>query len=83
MLNIDESWLSQTDLRSMKWGFKGQNNNLAKKSINPRISLIVAIDTLGNIYYSLSQSNSNSKVMDIFFKELSIKLDNDRPNWRK
>ena len=83
LLNIDESWLSNMDLRAMKWGFKGENNNLEKKTMNPRISLIVGIDTLGNIYYSISQSNSNSKMMDIFFKELTLKLDVDRPNWRK
>ena len=54
LLNIDESWLSNTDLRAMKWGFRGHNNNLEKKTMNPRISLMVAIDTLGNVYYSIS-----------------------------
>ena len=66
----------------MKWGFKGTNNNLPKKSMNPRISMIVGIDTLGNIYFTLSQSNSNSTIMDLFFKELAMKLDVDRPSWR-
>ena len=71
-MNIDESWLSNTDLRAMKWGFRGQSNNLEKKTLNPRISLMVGIDTLGNVYYSVSQSNNNSKMMEVFFKELSM-----------
>ena len=83
IMNIDETWLNVADYRKMKWGFKGQNNNLPKKSMNPRISMIVGIDTLGNVYFTLSQSNSNSTIMDLFFKELAVKLDKDRPNWRQ
>ena len=82
-MNVDETWLNTSDFRQMKWGFKGKNNNLPKKSMNPRISMIVGIDTLGNIYFTLSQSNSNSTIMDLFFKELAMKLDEDRPSWRE
>ena len=36
----------------------------------PRISMIVAMDTNGNVYQSLTQSNSNSKIMELFFRQL-------------
>ena len=50
--------------------------------INPRISMIVAIDTRGEVFFSLSQSNTNSLTMGLFFKELADILDQSRPNWR-
>ena len=68
IINIDETWLNVSDFSKMKWGFKGRKNNISKKSINPRISMIVAIDTEANVYFSLLQSNSDSTVMDLFFK---------------
>ena len=50
--------------------------------MSPRISMIAAIDTLGNAYMTLTQVNTNSQVMAMYFKFLSAKLDKERPNWR-
>ena len=44
--------------------------------------MILGIDTLGNVYYSLAQVNSNSNMMELYFRELVAKLDKDRPGWR-
>jgi hypothetical protein len=60
ILNVDESWLDKTDYRRRSWSAVGQKNAQSKKQLTPRISLTVALDTLGNVYYSLSQSNNNS-----------------------
>ena len=45
--------------------------------------MIVGVDTLGNIYLSLTQSNSNSQIMDIFFRYLDQRLEKERKNWKK
>lgn len=44
--------------------------------------MIIGIDTTGQIYLSLLQSNSNDKIMEIFFKALVNKLDKERNGWR-
>jgi len=44
--------------------------------------MIVALDTQGEIFLSLSQSNTNSFTMGLFFKELANVLDKMRPKWR-
>jgi len=75
VINLDESWLGTTDFRRMNWAYKGQNNNLAVKNLSPRISMIVALDTRGEVFLSLSQSNTNSMTMGLFFKELATLLD--------
>ena len=59
-LNVDETWLGMTDFRRMKWRLKGTTNSVPILQMQPRISMIVGIDTLGNVYLSLTQGNSNS-----------------------
>ena len=48
----------------------------------PRISIIVGLDTLGNLYLTLSQSNTDSDTMEPFIHHLVAKLDAERPDWR-
>ena len=43
--------------------------------MQPRISMIAGLDSIGNVYLSLVQSNSNNKVMEVFFQQLVKKLD--------
>ena len=81
-LNIDETWLGMSDFRRMKWRVHGTTNSLPTLALSPRISMITGVDTLGNSYLTLTQSNSNSKVMEIYFMALVKKLDKIRPNWR-
>lgn len=52
------------------------------KQVTPRISTIMGIDTLGNIYASFTQVNTDSKIMAIYLRELTKKLDKERPDWR-
>ena len=58
-LNIDETWLDMSDFRRMKWRPKYSTNSNPIVMVWPRISMIVGVDTLGNVYVSLTQSNSN------------------------
>ena len=45
--------------------------------------MIVALDTKGNVYLSLAQANSNSAMMELFFRGLTTRLNKERPNWRR
>ena len=51
--------------------------------MNPRISLIAAIDNKGNAWYALNQSNTDSSVMLLFLKGLAETLDYEIPGWRE
>ena len=83
ILNVDESWIAQTDYRRMMWRVKGESASLPKKTMTPRISFTLAIDTEGHVYYSLSQANNNSETTSVFLKELAGLLDKSRKGWRK
>ena len=67
----------------MKWKPKNQSNSVAIVQIRPRISMIGAIDTRGNVYLSLTNCNSNNQIMEIFFRQLVAKLDKENPYWRE
>ena len=49
----------------------------------PRISMLTGVDSLGNLYVSLTQSNSNKSMMSIFFQQLVLTLNKERPDWRR
>ena len=82
-LNVDETWLNMSDYRRMKWREKGTTNSVPTVLMSPRISMIVGVDTHGNSYVTLTQSNSNSSIMQIYFLHLVKKLDKIMPNWRE
>jgi len=65
-INIDETWLGMSDFRRQKWRAYGTPNSVPQLQIAPRISMIAGLDQTGRVYLSLLQSNSNSKVMEIF-----------------
>ena len=58
-LNLDETFLGMSDFRRMKWQAPGSNNSVAAFQLAPRVTMVIALDTLGNVYLSLTQSNSN------------------------
>ena len=45
--------------------------------------MITGLDSTGQIYLSLLQSNSNAKIMEIFFHSLVRVLDKERADWRE
>ena len=54
VINVDESWIGTSDFRRMNWAYRAKNNNLAVKNLSPRISMLVALDTRGEVFLSLS-----------------------------
>jgi hypothetical protein len=72
-----------SDFRRMKWQVPGTTNSVAKLEIAPRITVILGLDSRGNVYLALAQANSNSQMMELYFRALAAKLDQERPNWRR
>ena len=72
-----------SDFRRMKWQVPGTTNSVPKLEIAPRITMILGIDTLGNVYVTLAQANSNTEMMELYFRALTNQLDIERPGWRR
>ena len=82
-LNVDESWLNDMDHRHMKWRVPGTTNSVPTKSVAPRISMIMALDSDGIVYACLTQVNTDSTMMKLYLKELVKMLDKKDLQWRK
>jgi hypothetical protein len=72
-----------SDFRRMKWQVPGTTNSVPKLEIAPRITMILGMDSVGNVYVTLAQANSNSEMMELYFRALTAQLDQERPGWRR
>ena len=75
VINIDETWLGMSDFRKMHWRPIDRNYSVKMKVLQPRISMITAVDKLGNVWICLTMSNSNKSMMGVFMEHLCKKLD--------
>ena len=82
-INLDESWLGMEDFRRRKWQAPGSTNSVAKRLWSPRISLMLAIDNFGESYVALSQGNTDSGMMVLFFRDLVRQLNQQSRHWRR
>ena len=49
----------------------------------PRISLLLALDTDGKMWCSLTQANTDADVMTLFLRRLVRRLDQESPGWQE
>ena len=83
IINVDESWINETNFTNMMWCSPNSTGSIALNQVTPRLSLIASLDTSGNVYYSLSQVNTDSDILMLFMRYLIKHLDLDSPNWRE
>jgi len=83
ILNIDESWVNETNFTRKIWCPPQSSATVQMRPISYRIALIAALDTEGCIYYSLTQANTDQNVMMIYLQYLVEQLDLTRPSWRE
>ena len=81
VINVDESWLNGTRFVRRQWVPTDAPGTYSDKQVAPRISLIVALDTDGQIWCALTQVNTDSDVMTMFLRYLVRQLDHESPGW--
>lgn len=82
VINVDETWIVDTQFIRSKWQEKGSNHSQAAKKVTPRIAMILAFDNYGEVYFALTQVNTDADVVKMFLSQLSSRLDVERPGWR-
>ena len=50
--------------------------------IMPRLSMIAALDTHGNVWFTLTHASTDSDIIALFFKHLVASLDSETPDWQ-
>ena len=71
IINVDESWLNETSFLRRKWRLHGSTNSAAGKQVQPRISVIVAFDSHGEVHLTLTQVNTDNQVMALYLTWLA------------
>ena len=82
ILNLDETWIGQTNFSRYKWQAKENQMSETIDPVMPRISMIAGLDNHGDLYVSLLQSNVDQDTYSLFLRHLVEQLDEDRPQWR-
>jgi hypothetical protein len=72
-----------TDFRRKKWIAHDVPRTATKALMSKRVSLIVALDNHGEVYWALNQGNTNAAVMNLFLKGLVTHLNKESRQWRK
>ena len=83
ILNIDETWIAQTNFRRRSWQPRVGAESDVLCTVSPRITMIAALDNFGDVYISLLQYNTNQYTFAEYVQDLADNLDEDRPGWRK
>ena len=81
IINIDESWLNGSRFVRRVWAPVDSPASVPDKQVNPRLSLICALDTEGHLWFALTQANTNADVMCLFLRSFMDQLDRERPGW--
>ena len=83
VINIDETWIPETDFRKYKWSKKGEQNTYPERVIGHRANLIVALSNDGEVYASITQCNTDADVYMMFLSRLASVLTKESPGWRE
>ena len=70
IINVDQTWLNESSFVRRVWAPRGGESNMTMSTIMPRVSLIAAIDTDGQVWFTLSHSTTDSDFMTLFFMHL-------------
>ena len=71
IINIDETWLNESNFARKTWGQRNGQGNTILNSISPRVSMIAAVDTDGRVWFTLSHSNTESNMIALFLHHLT------------
>ena len=70
VVNIDESLVKTTSFFTKTWGKRDHCKYSMGTPISPGVALIAAIDTDGDVFFSVSTANTNTEVIQLFLNEL-------------
>ena len=59
IINIDETWLNESNFVRKTWCHKNTTNSVTIKPISPSLSMIAALDNEGRIYFSLGHATTD------------------------
>ena len=81
IINIDGTWIGETNFVRRTWSQRDGQGNSTLNAVQPRVSMIAALDTEGMVWFTLSHANTDSNMMALFLLSLKKTLDQKIPSW--
>jgi len=75
IINVDESWISETEYSRRMWTPNNSPCTITDRPVTPRLALIAALDSDGRVFFTLTHANTDSNIIVLFLKQLVDKLD--------
>ena len=82
IINLDETWLNETSFVRKLWAKRNGRGNMRLKTIQPRLSMISALDTDGRVWFTLTHATTDGDVIAVFLKHIIATLDQEGPGWQ-
>ena len=83
VINVDETWLAESNYIRKAWCRPGTPGTVATSAVQPRLSMVTALDTDGRVYFSLSHANTDQDTYMLFLRHLIAQLDLETPGWQE
>ena len=83
MINVDETWLNETNFQRMAWCRPNSRCSIPLRPIQPSLAMISALDSDGRVYFALSHANTDQDTFMLFMRHLIAKLDVETPGWQE
>ena len=84
VVNIDETWLSESDFRRRSWSTRGQVFSMPEATLGHRVNMIAAVSSEGFVWLALTQCNTDETVMQMFLSRLaSVFTSQFGSSWRE
>ena len=81
-MTVDETFIDTFGFNRQAWAFSGEVCRQTSSVVQPRLALILALDTNGSYYMSMHQANTDSEVFAVFCTKLLAKLITEDQNAR-
>ena len=78
---VDETWLAESNYIRKAWCRPGTPGTVATSAVQPRLSMVTALDTDGRVYFTLSHANTDQDTFMLFMRYLVQHLNRETPGW--
>ena len=72
IINVDETWINESGFIRKAWARKDGQGNMQLNTVTPRLSMIAAMDTDGEVWFSLAHAITDSDVITLFWWKLTL-----------
>ena len=72
VVNIDESWLTESNFHRHNWDQRGDSHSQPTNLMGYKVNMIAAVSSEGFVWLGLTQANTDEDIMRLFLSKLAL-----------